>query len=364
MKIVTISVDQINLPLAKPFVTSRRKAASLSSAVVKITTDTGHVGYGEAPSNHSVTGDTKEAAEAAVLNYISQNLIGREISDLESNMEILNSSMQCNVSAKAATDIALYDLWGQLYNAPLYKLLGGYKSTLKTDMTISVGTKMVEDAIKQKDLGFDTLKIKVGTGGLKDFDTIMDISKAVGDNISLRIDANQGWTAKEAVRIIKKLEHSGANIEFVEQPVNARDFSGMAFVTKNTMTDIAADESVFSPKDVVDILKMEAADIINIKLIKSGGIHNAIKICNIAESFGKPCMVGSMLESDLGAVAAAHFAASQKNVKYVDLDTPFFVSGRATQGGIIYNGKNISFSKGAGLGIEKLAANIEKPYEF
>lgn len=355
MKIIDISVEPSTLDLAKPFVTARRTATILKMNMVKITTDTGHIGMGEATESPMVTGDTIESVKHAIIRYISKDLIGRNISDLQVNMEIIDKAIVGNTGAKSAVDMAIYDLWGQFYKAPLYKLLGGYKDKLKTDMTVSIGKKdqMILDAKEYVAKGFDTLKIKTGKGGLSDFQVISDIAHAVGSQVSLCIDANQGWTPKEAIRIIKGLEYEGLNIQFVEQPVHASDYTGMAFVTKNTSIPIAADESVFSIQDCTEILQQEAADIINIKLMKCGGIHNAIKILNIAESFGKSCIVGSMLESNLGATAAAHFAASQKNVKYVDLDTVYFIADKAVQGGAIYNCKDISFSIGAGLGIKK-----------
>jgi len=356
VKIATITVQPLTLDLATPFVTARRTATQLTSAVVVITTDTGHTGYGEAPNSYAVTGDTPASVEQVVTAYIAPLLTGRSVGDLSANIELLHTAVVGNTAAKAAVDMALYDLWGQLHGAPLYQLLGGYRHQLVTDMTLSIGTpeQMVTDAKKHVANGFTSLKVKTGKGGLADLVTLQAIGDAVGHTTELRIDANQGWTPKEAVRIIQSLEAGGYNLAFVEQPVHADDLSGLKFVTDNTLTTIMADESAFSPAQTARILQQEIADAINIKLAKAGGIYRAIQICHLAQSFGKPCMIGSMLESDLGATAAAHFGASQPNVKWVDLDTVYFMAGKAVAGGVSYGGSEISFGTRAGLGVTGL----------
>lgn len=228
-------------------------------------------------------------------------------------MYILHNSLVNNSSPKAAVDMALYDLYGQLYNIPVYKLLGGYRNEITTDITISVNEpdEMVEDSINAVEKGYEILKIKVGKDWKRDLERIKAIREAVGYSVRIRADANQGWIPKEAVMVIRKMEDLGLDMELIEQPVKAYDIAGLKFVTQNVTTPILADESCFSPLDAINIIQNRAADMVNIKLMKTGGIYNALKICCIAETFGVECMLGCMLESKIGLTAASHLAGGK-----------------------------------------------------
>ena len=174
-------------------------------------------------------------------------------------MHRMDKAIIGNTSAKSAVDMAIYDLFGQYHNAPLYKLLGGYRDELETDLTISVNSpeEMAKDSIEAVERGYKVLKIKVGLDGELDIKRIQSIRDAIGYNVKLRLDANQGWEAKEAVKIIRIMEDKGFDIELIEQPVLAKDFHGLKYVTDNVDTPILADESVFSPEDAIEIYKIE-----------------------------------------------------------------------------------------------------------
>jgi len=236
----------------------------------------------------------------------------------------------------------------------LYKILGGYRNEITTDITISVNEidVMVKDSIKAVNEGFNILKIKVGKEGEQDIQRIAEIRKAVGKNVSLRVDANQGWTSKQAVKIISAFEDKDLNIDLVEQPVKYWDLEGMKYVTKNTYTKILADESVFSPHDAVKIIQERAADLINIKLMKTGGIYNALKICDIAEVCGVECMIGCMLESKISVSAAANLGAARKIITMVDLDGPALCKIDPISGGPIFSGSSIKMSGKVGIGFD------------
>lgn len=176
----------------------------------------------------------------------------------------------------------------------------------------------------------------------------------IGTDVPIRLDANQGWQAKEAVRAIRLMEELDLGIELIEQPVIAHDLEGLKYVTENTETPIMADESVFSVYDAKRVLDMGAADLINIKLMKTGGIHQAIKIATLAEAFGVKCMVGSMIETKIGITAAAHFAASHPNIAHYDLDAPLMLIGDIANGGISYKNNQIQLGNAAGLGIQTI----------
>lgn len=356
MIIKNIDVFEISVPLVTPFKTALRTVEAVNDIVIKITTDTEETGYGEAAPTAVITGETKESIKSAILNYIKPSIIGMEIDNLEGIMEKVNSSILKNTSAKAAVDMAIYDLYAKKLCSPLYKILGGYRNEITTDITISVNgiDEMVQDSLKAVNNGFNILKVKVGKEGEKDIERIVEIRRAVGKEVVLRIDANQGWTAKQAVKIISALEERDLNIELVEQPVKYWDLEGMKYVTQNTYTKILADESVFSPQDAVKIIQQGAADLINIKLMKTGGIFNALKICDIAEVYGVECMIGCMLESKISVSAAANLGAAKKIITMVDLDGPALCKIDPISGGPIFKSSNIKMSEKAGLGFESI----------
>lgn len=356
MKIKEIHVGKISVPLKKPFKTALRTVYSVEDVVVKIVTDTGHVGYGEAAPTAVITGDTFGSIKCAIEDYIAPQLIGLEIENIEEIMKRIHKSLLKNTSAKAAVDIAIYDLFGQLHNSPLYKLFGGYKKEIISDFTISVNSpeEMAEDSIEALKLGYKTLKIKVGLDSKMDMKRIQAIRDAVGYDIDLRLDANQGWKPKEAVILLREMEDKGFNIELVEQPVLAHDLEGLKYVTDNVNTPILADESVFSPEDAVKIIQNKAADLINIKLMKTGGIHNALKICSIAEIYGVECMIGSMLESKLSVSAAAHLAGSKSIITKIDLDAPSLCSEDPIEGGPSFQDYRVILNDEPGLGFKSI----------
>jgi o-succinylbenzoate synthase len=354
MKIVDIQLERISVPLKRPFKTALRTVNSVEDIIVKVITDTGNIGYGEAPPTGVITGDTTGAIIGAIEDHIKKSIVGMDIENFENLMKKLNGCIVKNTSAKAAVDIALYDLYGQLYKAPLYKLLGGYRKEIITDITISVNSpeEMVEDSKDAIKLGYNTLKIKVGKDSAMDIKRIKAIREAVGNDISIRIDANQGWKPKEAVYALRRMEDSGLNLELVEQPVEAHDIEGLKFVTDNVSIPVMADESVFSPKDALNIMQLRAADLINIKLMKTGGIYNALKICNMAEIYGMECMIGCMLEAKVSVTAAVHLAAAKSIITKVDLDGPILCSTDPIIGGAVFNESIINVTEAFGLGIK------------
>lgn len=356
MKITDIKLGRISVPLRTPFKTALRTVNSVEDIIVEIHTDTGNIGFGEAPPTGVITGDTTGAIIGAIEDHIRKTIIGMNVENFEEIMLRLNSCVLKNTSAKAAVDIALYDLYGQLYGAPLYKLLGGYRKEIITDITISVNEpeEMAKDSIDAINRGYNTLKIKVGKDSKKDMERMKAIRKAVGYDVELRIDANQGWKPKEAVRVLRNMEDSGLKIEFVEQPVSAHDIDGLKFVTDNVDIPVLADESVFSPMDALNILQRRAADFINIKLMKTGGIYNALKICSLAEIYGVECMIGCMLEAKVSVTAAVHLACAKNIITKIDLDGPVLCKEDPVNGGAVFEEYKITTPDEPGLGIKSI----------
>lgn len=354
MKITKVRIGKISVPLRVPFKTALRRVDSVEDVIVEIHTDTGNIGYGEAPPTGVITGDTTGAIIGALNDHIIKTIIGRDIDDFENLTESVQKCIIHNSSAKAAVDMALWDLYGQLYNIPVYKLLGGSKDKIVTDITISVNSpdEMARDAINAINRGYDTLKVKVGVNPTLDVERLSAIRSAIGHRAKLRIDANQAWKPQEAVRILNKMQEQGLDIELVEQPVIAHDIEGLKYVTERSYVPVLADESVFSPLDAMKIIQTGAADLINIKLMKCGGITPALKIADAASIMGVECMLGCMLEAKISVNAAVHVACARSIITKIDLDGPVLCSEDPIIGGSIFNEKDISISKEPGLGIK------------
>jgi o-succinylbenzoate synthase len=357
MKITEIRFGMLRVPLKTPFKTALRSVEQVEDVVVMIHTDTGQVGYGSAPATAVITGDTHGSIVDAIRHYIAPRLVGQDIANLNRITGLVQGAMEKNSSAKAAVEIAVHDLWGQLYGAPLYKLLGGGDPVITTDITISVDyiDKMVADSLAAVDRGFESLKIKVGKDIGVDIERTKAIHAAVEGRALLRLDANQGWTAKQAVYALQTLEEAGVKLELVEQPVKAHDLEGLRYVTERVHTPVMADESVFGPMEVIELIRMRAADIVNIKLMKTGGISNAVRIADIAALHGIDCMIGCMLESSIGVAAAVHLAVAKANViTKVDLDGPSLCQYDPVEGGVIFNESEITVTEAPGLGIREI----------
>ncbi|WP_126427165.1 mandelate racemase/muconate lactonizing enzyme family protein [Brevibacillus marinus] len=361
MNIREVSVKRQAVPLKKPFKTALRTVEVAESIIVKISCDNGLTGWGEAPASTVITGDSLGSIEAAINDAIKPRLLGLSLLQHEEVFFQLHQSIVGNPSAKAAVDMALYDLLAQQLGLPLYQLLGGYRSEIETDFTVSVNSpeEMGEDAVGYVREGFRVLKIKVGKDDIRrDIERIQEIRKRVGYDVTIRLDANQGWEAKEAIRAIRQMEDLGLAIELVEQPVKAHDLTGLKMVTDAVSTPIMADESVFTPAQALEVARRRAADMINIKLMKAGGIHKALVINSIAEEHGISCMVGSMIESRLGITAAAHFAASKRNITRFDFDAPLMLKMDPVQGGVRYQGRKLYLPDTPGLGVTQVLDTV------
>ncbi|MBS7616167.1 dipeptide epimerase [Candidatus Bathyarchaeota archaeon] len=365
MGIQQIEVYPVTLAYREPFRIAPGASIESHNVVVKIITDYGVVGWGESSPSERVTGETVGTVIKA-LDKIAPRLIGMCPLRIEHDVEIMDSAVAGNPAAKAAIDIALHDIFGKTVRKPLFRILGGYRTEVLTDITLGIKSpkEMARDAVKAVKKGFKALKVKVGVNPTEDIERIRLIREAAGENIQIRIDANQGWTPKQAIEVLNKIEKF--NIQFAEQPVPAEDLNGLKEVKQNSPIPIMADESVHSPEDALRLI--EAVDMINIKLMKCGGIHNAKKIAAIAEAAGAPCMIGCMGESEIGIAAGAHLAAAVKNIQYADLDSDLLLKDKlATKGGTKVQNSTRIFTKNPGLGIktlnEKLLGKPKKIYK-
>lgn len=353
MKIIAIKIGVLSTPLKTPFKTAVRSVSEMTDIVVRIDTENGLAGWGSAPPTAKVTGDTKGSIIGAVDEQICPVLLNADANDLEGCLDLLDGSLPYNTSAKAAVDIALHDLWARSIGQPAWKLFGGCGREIRTDVTISINSmeEMARDAERAIADGFDVIKIKVGVDVEADFKRIRAIRDAVGDGAKIRIDANQGWKTNEAVKFLEYLYDKGLNIELVEQPINGWDIEGMAFVTARSPFPVVADESCWSPADAIKLLSMRAADMVNIKLMKCGGVRSARQIIAVAQAMGVEVMFGSMLEGKISA-AAAHLSSAYGCVTRIDIDGPVLCKSDPIVGGPVFNGPCITFSDTPGFGIE------------
>lgn len=353
MKITGVRINTKEIPLIEPFrISSGASSVSLTS-IIEIETDEGLIGYGEGAASRYVTGENLEGMVRAI-NILVNGITGLNPLDIEQIYWKMEDLMIRNPAAKAAVDIAIHDLIGKILQQPIYKILGGYRDYALTDLSLGINEPeiMAQKAKKAIEQGFDTIKIKVGTTYKEDIARVKAIREAVGPEIFLRVDANQAWNPKEALKIIDKLAEF--DIELVEQPVPAWDIDGLAYVTAHSPIPIMADESVLNARDALRIIKEHAADLINIKLMKCGGIREAIKINTIAEASGVKCMLGCMIsETNVSVTAAASLGAALKNIITSDLDSIFALTELPMDGGVSAKGKKLILSESPGLGLRE-----------
>lgn len=356
MKITNIRTGILSIPLRTPFKTALRTIDHIASIVVAVDTDAGVTGIGEAHPTGPITGESQGSVRGAIHEFILPRLIGKEVANLEDTLNTLDNALVKNTSAKAAVEIAIFDLFGRLYNIPLYRLFGGFRSRVETDLTISVNRpdEMAEDSRVAVSRGFRILKLKVGLQPELDIERIRAVRDAVGGGIKLRLDANQGWSAREAISIMREIESQGFSIELLEQPVAAHDLAGLKKVCESISTPVLADEAVFSALDAEKIIAMGAADYLNIKLMKTGGLRGALRICALAEMHNVECFLGCMMESKISVTAAAHLACARSIITRCDLDSPALCSEDPVTGGAEIEGPWLKLSESPGLGIDRV----------
>jgi len=337
-KITKIEIIPLQIELSEPFVISKGALTHARLTVVKIYNEDGLYGIGECCPYRSIHGET-QAGTVAFAKDLAKALIGANPREIHKHIALMDKMIVGNASVKCAFDMALYDLVSKMDNLPLYQFLHGDRNKkIYTDNTVSLLSleKMVDKAVKFKEMGFPVLKVKLGERGyIKDVRRMEAIRKAVGDDMPLRTDANQGWNyidARCALHAMKDL-----NLEHCEEPIHANNLPDQVRLTAESPIPIMADEAVFNHKDAQRILSEKAAHLINIKLGKSGGICNAMKIASIAEAADVYCQVGSFSESRLGITALVHFDMAWNNIIYHDLDSPLMLSEDPIIGGMTYH---------------------------
>jgi L-alanine-DL-glutamate epimerase-like enolase superfamily enzyme len=356
MTISEVRTHRLTATLHTPFVTALRATTSLETLVVELADTDGQPGFGEAPQVWRVTGESLAGAEACIAGPLADVVRGRSTDDLADLTCEVARAVVGNVGAKAAVDVALHDLAARRLDISLPRLLGTTRHEVETDVTVSAGDRaqLVESAVKRVAEGFRVLKLKVGTDPETDVARVCGVRDAVGPDIRIRVDANQGWTPRDAVRVIRALEDAGADLEFVEQPVRAADLLGLARVTAAVDTPVMADESVFGLRDLSVLIEAGAADLVNIKLAKCGGLTPAIAMASLAKAHGIGFIVGSMMEGPIGVGAAASLVAAVGSTFVSDLDAAWWTTASPVTGGLRYDGSTVVLPRGPGLAVDGL----------
>ncbi|MDH6465407.1 dipeptide epimerase [Micromonospora purpureochromogenes] len=363
MTIAAVRTHRLSAPLHTPFVTALRRTTTVDTLVVEVIDSDGRSGFGEAPQVWKVTGASVAGAEACVRDMLAPAVAGRDADDLVARCAEVRTAVTGNESAKAALDVALHDLAARRLGVPLVRLLGGTTLRVPTDVTLAAGdaVELAAAAKQRRAEGFDVLKLKVGTDAATDLDRVRAVRAAVGPGMRIRLDANQGWTPREAVRVIRGIVDAGLDVELVEQPVSRWDLDGLAWVSDRVEVPILADESVFGVRDLVEVIRRRAADMVNVKLAKCGGLHTARTLLDLARAHDMGTIVGSMMESAVGIGAAASLVAAYRTTAVSDLDAAWWLAWSPVRGGVRYDGATVVLPDAPGLGITSVTEAKVQP---
>lgn len=278
--------------------------------------------------------------------------MGRDARALAEINEINQQNAPQAPAARAAIDMALYDLLGQRAGLPLYQLLGFARPQILTSMTLGIAS--IEESVRHAQefvkAGFRALKIKTGLDWQEDVERVKAIRAAVGSAIALRVDANQGYPLQQALNFIRDVE--SCRIEFLEQPVRAKDLNDLKLIRASSKIPIMADESALSPEDVFTLAAHGFVDMVNVKLMKTGGISDATRATAVAAARKLPVMLGCNDESRISIAAAVHLACALPGVQYADLDGAFDLVDDIASGGFTVQDGFLIPGEMPGLGVK------------
>ncbi|MFE8697336.1 mandelate racemase/muconate lactonizing enzyme family protein [Cytobacillus sp. FJAT-53684] len=351
MKITAIDLYAIHLPLHVPFVVSYHSYDYMPSVIVKIETDEGIVGYGEGVADEHVTGESWEGVYHILKNTLAPVILGKNPMEIEKIHELMNQSIYGAPTAKAAIDIACFDIIGKKLQQPIYQLIGGrYHDEFPITHVLSIAEPeaMAFEAESMVEKGYRSFKMKVGTNVGIDIERIKAVRSRVGAEIAIRVDVNQGWK-NSATTLAALNQLQDCQLDWVEQPVVADDIDGMVEIKSKTVIPLMIDEGLKGSREMLEIIQKRAADKVNIKLMKCGGIYPAVKLAHQAELAGLECQVGSMVESSIGSAAGFHVAFSKKIITSVELTGPLKFS--KDVGDLHYDVPFIRLTDQPGLGV-------------
>lgn len=352
MQITRTEIYQIDLPLKEPFIIAYHRYDSMPAVILKLYTEEGIIGYGESVPDEHVTGESVHSVVAALKYSLIPKLIGKDPSNIQAIHHIMDETLVGNGAAKAAVDIACYDILGKKSGLPIYTLLGGKKQTVPSIprvLSILEPEVLAKQAMEAVEEGYSELKMKLGTDPKKDVARVKAVREAVGEAILIRVDVNQGWqTVQQAQQTIKQLEPY--HVSWVEQPIAQTAKSMFKHLKEKTTIPLMADESMINEQDLRIFIQDQSVDYINIKLMKSGGILPAFKLATQAELFGIQCQIGSMVESSVASAAGFHVALARENIISTEISGPTKFS--EDIGNLTYQLPFVNVPELPGLGVE------------
>jgi L-alanine-DL-glutamate epimerase-like enolase superfamily enzyme len=318
----------------------------------RIETDKNIIGCGCSAPDYEVTGETPETVQQNFKSTIEPVLKESDPLRIAAINERLTEKLSKRPAAMALVDMALYDILGKVSGLPVYLLLGGYRDSIKTSITIGIAdlNETVKRAIELIGEGFRALKIKGGKCLEEDIERVIKVREAVGKTIELRFDANQGYTSEQTLEFVTAVR--SAKLELIEQPTPREQTDLLGKLSQQVALPVMADESLLGLRDAFKLAKRDLVDMINIKLMKCGGIYQALHMNSIARAAGYEVMVGCMDESALGISAGLHFALARPNVAYADLDGHMDLLDDPTSGAVILKKGRLYPTGKPGLGFE------------
>ena len=338
-RITSVTVRPVDMPLKEVFETAKGRKSVASAAVVEMRLANGITCLGAATPAGYVTGEDREMVVSSIEACIP-NLIGADVSSYRRVFEKLAEMLPDRPSSRAALEIAVLDGFCKLHGIPMYKFFGGALDRVETDVTISASAdadRARELAREAARMGFHHLKVKVGgKDSDEDFARVIAMHEGAPD-CTIRLDANQGFSPAFAVEFTQRLLDRSVNVDMLEQPVDRDDIEGLSYVTGRTSVPVFADEAVRTPADALNLIRLDAVDGINIKIMKSG-ISGALDIIALAKAAGKELMLGSMIEVGIGLSASAHFACGTGVFSRLDLDAHLLAAEEPYPGGFTADG--------------------------
>ncbi len=346
-----IDIFRYSIPM-HPFTIATGTMHFAQNIFIRVHTAEGIYGVGECSAFPMITGETQSTCFEMAKEFAAL-WKGKDEQEIEARMNELHAFTAFNATIKSAFDMSLFDLAAKKSGMPLYKFLGGEKKSLETDLTIGIGSpeEMAKQATDFKTRGVNILKVKLGKDAATDIERIKMIREAIGEEMLIRIDANQGWNFEDAQFCLNELYRY--NIQFCEQPMRSYNDELLPSLRQQLSIPIMADESVFDHHDAQRLITAGACDYVNIKFAKSGGILEAQKIHEVCKSANIPCMMGGMLESRVALTAFAHFALASDNIQFYDMDTCML--GHKVDpvtGGVVFHGFELEVPETPGIGAD------------
>lgn len=352
MKIRNVEAWPVSMILKEPYTIAYETIESATNIFLRIETDKGTVGFGCAAPDLQITGETPESVLQAMDDVISPSIKGSDPLRTAMLIERLAPLLKSQSSALAAVDMALHDILGKVSGLPLWKLLGGFRDRIRTSVTIGILPEE-ETVLRAQEFvaqGFKSLKLKGGIDVDSDIARVVKVREAVGPEIELRFDANQGFTVEQALQFVQ--ETRAVRLELIEQPTPKGHPDLLGRVTSSVPLPVMADESLMTLRDAFRLARHDLVDMVNVKLMKVGGISVALQINSVARSAGFEVMVGCMDEAALSIAAGLHFALARPNVLYADLDGHLDLIDDPSQGAVLLR-KGILFpTDKPGLGFD------------